>query len=700
MISIIQRLFCYKGQFGTFQNKKSDYPGNMVITDKHLNEHLSGKRTLGIRLINPENQSVKAGCIDFDLDKSDKNMDLKQLLEEVYEVKDYFTSLGLTTYIEFSGRRGYHLWLFSDTPVSAKVMRTVLKSSELKSPLNLEIFPSGDMMSLEGLGAGQKPIKLPFGIHVSTGRKCGFLTDTVDFSEDGMPVLPEQRELIKDFTQNSAEDITEIYDEMPEMVVAASQNDHENLNFKFEGHPPCIEHLMKSGAPSDLEYNKVNLSLIRYCISKNIVEKEAISMARTVAETTTSHPTEKSVDERVTNFKSALKTAKRNPDKYEFSCGYILSSEQLKKECNKSECPVQKIENFENIKLRPMSDFLELLIEKMFTSPTKSIPTPSKWLNSCLNGGFQGGKLYVLTSPPGNGKTTLAGWLGDYVATNGSTVLLFNYEMSMEELWGTSLARIGGIDSTIITCQDWLYDNKKDAKNEQIKRSIAKAIKDYSDTVASNMHIVEAGPQETIPKIKSFIKSAREKYSIKENEPLLIIIDYLQLLSTGEDKIDNGGNETTRVGRIATSLKQLARETNTAVLAISDISKKAFDESLKTGKLNMSSLRDSFKIAHAADIIMTLQTEVLDINHEKITPLDLSINDSIGNPGHQKKLIELRDSVELKNNERFAKISIVKNRYNDKGEPILIYEKAHHRFREVDLQNIKVNVEEKYLFNL
>jgi replicative DNA helicase len=92
---------------------------------------------------------------------------------------------------------------------------------------------------------------------------------------------------------------------------------------------------------------------------------------------------------------------------------------------------------------------------------------------------------------------------------------------------------------------------------------------------------------------------------------VLIIVDYLQLMLSGDDRLDSGQNETLRVSRIATSLKQLARDTKTAIIAISDITKNAYQQALASGSLDMEALRDSFKIAHAADAIALLQVSTI-----------------------------------------------------------------------------------------
>ncbi len=48
----------------------------------------------------------------------------------------------------------------------------------------------------------------------------------------------------------------------------------------------------------------------------------------------------------------------------------------------------------------------------------------------------------------------------------------------------------------------------------------------------------------------------------------LLIVDYLQLMSSGDQKLDNAYQETLRVSKIATELKRVARAINLPVIAI------------------------------------------------------------------------------------------------------------------------------------
>jgi replicative DNA helicase len=82
----------------------------------------------------------------------------------------------------------------------------------------------------------------------------------------------------------------------------------------------------------------------------------------------------------------------------------------------------------------------------------------------------------------------------------------------------------------------------------------------------------------------------------------LIVVDYLQLMTTTKN-YDSMVNQVTEISR---SLKQLARELNVPVLALSQLSRAV--ES-RGGRPRLSDLRDSGSIEQDADLVMFLHRE-------------------------------------------------------------------------------------------
>lgn len=159
-----------------FINRDDVYPRQMdglneykVIKDKIdkdiIARHLSGDITIGSFQIDPEDNKVKWICFDFD----------GHLAEELEKAKKLFNKLkekGFNPLLEFSGRRGYHVWLFIE-PVDASVARkfAIAISKEAKPH---EVFPRQDKIEKNEFG-GQ--VKIPIGFHRVSGKRSLFFDE-------------------------------------------------------------------------------------------------------------------------------------------------------------------------------------------------------------------------------------------------------------------------------------------------------------------------------------------------------------------------------------------------------------------------------------------------------------------------------------------------------------------------------------------
>ena len=134
------------------------------ITPKILQDHLRGIITIGCFQIDPNTNKVKWICFDFDGD----------LDEEFSKAKELFLKLknkGFKPLMEFSGRRGYHVWLFIE-PIDASIAKEfALEISKETKPH--ELFPKQDKLEINGFGS---QVKLPLGIH-RVSRKWSYFFD-------------------------------------------------------------------------------------------------------------------------------------------------------------------------------------------------------------------------------------------------------------------------------------------------------------------------------------------------------------------------------------------------------------------------------------------------------------------------------------------------------------------------------------------
>ncbi|MBI3259251.1 MAG: hypothetical protein HYZ54_07250 [Ignavibacteriae bacterium] len=134
------------------------------LTYKIISDHLKGLITIGCWQVDPLSKTVKWVCFDFD-----------GVIEEEFEkAKKLFYKLknkGLNPLMEFSGRRGYHIWLFVEPIDLIDARKFAIDVSRTQSPH--EIFPKNDKLTGKGYGF---QVKLPLGIH-RVPMKRSFLFD-------------------------------------------------------------------------------------------------------------------------------------------------------------------------------------------------------------------------------------------------------------------------------------------------------------------------------------------------------------------------------------------------------------------------------------------------------------------------------------------------------------------------------------------
>ncbi len=160
--------------------------------------HLEGKHTLGIYLLRMDN-TIKIAVIDIDISKklimqeeTMRNIDLWKLaLADAVKIIKFLKNLNITAYLETSGWKGLHVWLFFETPIKAAEARDFLKTVLRKigpppEGINREIFPFQDSTNRDSLGS---LIKLPLGIHRLTGKRCLFIDEYGEPLQDQIAYL-------------------------------------------------------------------------------------------------------------------------------------------------------------------------------------------------------------------------------------------------------------------------------------------------------------------------------------------------------------------------------------------------------------------------------------------------------------------------------------------------------------------------------
>jgi replicative DNA helicase len=202
-----------------------------------------------------------------------------------------------------------------------------------------------------------------------------------------------------------------------------------------------------------------------------------------------------------------------------------------------------------------------------------------------LTQGFQKSDLIIIAGRPSMGKTALCLNIALNVIKNSKLpVLIFSLEMSKEQIMYRLLAMETNISqmrlkSGKIYQNDWLKLNK-------IIKILAKLPFFIDDT-----------PDLAIQDIRSKIKTL----VFEQTQIGLIIIDYLQLMQSSKLKIENRVQELSVITR---SLKNIAREFNIPIIALSQLSRNV--ENRIDKRPILSDLRESGSIEQDADLVLML----------------------------------------------------------------------------------------------
>ena len=199
-----------------------------------------------------------------------------------------------------------------------------------------------------------------------------------------------------------------------------------------------------------------------------------------------------------------------------------------------------------------------------------------------ITSGLQRSDLIIVAGRPAMGKTTFAMNLAEYIAINDKKpVAIFSMEMPAEQLILRMFASIGRVP---------LNDIRSGKIREDDWPRIGMAVKTFGETKLFIDDTAALSPTEIRAKCR---RLARE-----HGELGLIVIDYIQLMQSGSPSENRAGE----ISEISRGLKQLAKEMNCPVIALSQLNRSL--EQRPNKRPIMSDLRESGAIEQDADIIM------------------------------------------------------------------------------------------------
>ncbi len=242
--------------------------------------------------------------------------------------------------------------------------------------------------------------------------------------------------------------------------------------------------------------------------------------------------------------------------------------------------------------------------------------------------GLHEGELIIIAARPGMGKTAFALNLATNAAfTTDKAIAIFNLEMSAEQLVNRMISAVGQIEGDKLKT-GMLGNNDWKKYNE--------AMSQLADT---NIYI-----EDNASITASEIKAKCRRLAGSEKGLALVVIDYLQLVTTG------GRTESRQVevSDISRAFKTMAMELKVPVIALAQLSRNA--ERRESNQPRLADLRESGSIEQDADLVMFLNRQdyfenKTAENKANIVPVDLIVaKHRRGSTGLYQLLFELDKS--------------------------------------------------------
>ena len=249
------------------------------------------------------------------------------------------------------------------------------------------------------------------------------------------------------------------------------------------------------------------------------------------------------------------------------------------------------------------------------------VPTGFSELDAKLNG-LRAGQMIIIAARPGGGKSTLAMDICRSCAVhNNKAAAYFSLEMNRTELSMRLLAAESRVflDRMIkgeLETRDW----------QEIARTL--------DKISQAPLIVDDSPNMTMGEIRAKSRRMKQQFDIQ-----LIVIDYLQLLTSGGKSVESRQQEV------------LAKELEIPIVAVAQLNRDS--EKRNDKRPQVADLRESGSLEQDADVVLLIHREdMFNENTEKQGMADIIIGKQRSGPtgivelafqGHFSRFAEVAD---------------------------------------------------------
>jgi replicative DNA helicase len=250
-----------------------------------------------------------------------------------------------------------------------------------------------------------------------------------------------------------------------------------------------------------------------------------------------------------------------------------------------------------------------------------------------LTAGFQPSELIIVAARPSMGKTAFVLNVATHAASEGIGTAIFSLEMSRHSLLDRMLCAEARVDASAL---------KRGGLRDFDYTKLARA----AGVLQGCPVFIDDSPGVTLMEMRSKARRLRA-----ENQIGLVIVDYLQLMKSPE----YADNRVQEISDISRSLKQLARELQVPVIALSQLSRAAEQRGGERIPM-LSDLRDSGAIEQDADVVIFIHR-----------------------PEYYQDL-RMKAEQEGRNIEGLAEVIVAKHRNGPTGSVPLFFHKRFTRF--------------------
>jgi len=285
----------------------------------------------------------------------------------------------------------------------------------------------------------------------------------------------------------------------------------------------------------------------------------------------------------------------------------------------------------------PMTEIIKnsiIAIEKLYHRGDVYTGIPSGYRKfDDLTSGFQKSELIIIAARPSVGKTAFALNIAANVSIRQKKdVAIFSLEMSKEALVQRML------------CSEARIDSQKLRKGFLETESWSPLTTAAGKLADANIYIDET-PGISDMQLRAMSRRIQSRHGLD-----LIIVDYLQLMSTPKRRNEGRTQEITEISR---SLKSLARELKVPVIALSQLSR-AVETRGKDRRPILSDLRESGAIEQDADVVVFLyRDELYNPNTSDKNVVEVIIQKQRNGPTGMEKLRFSKEYTRFDNLERW-----------------------------------------------